>query len=80
MVVDWAIEQMNSKPGKPLFLAVGLFRPHIPWEVPEQWFDLYQADALQLPVHREGDLDDARKPVAPRVALRQHDPVLVSPL
>ena len=34
MVVDWAIEQMKQDREKPLFLAVGLFRPHIPWEVP----------------------------------------------
>ena len=30
LVVDWAIERMKEKRDKPLFLAVGLFRPHIP--------------------------------------------------
>ena len=39
--------------------AVGLFRPHIPWEVPQRWFDLYRLDEVQLPEYREDDLDDA---------------------
>ncbi|BCX50243.1 iduronate-2-sulfatase [Haloferula helveola] len=58
-VVDWAIRQMNHEADEPLFLAVGLFRPHIPWEVPQQWFDLYPEESVQLPAHREDDLDDA---------------------
>lgn len=58
-VVDWAVEQMNSSPDKPLFLAVGLFRPHIPWEVPQKWFDLYPEAEVQLPSYLEDDLNDA---------------------
>jgi arylsulfatase A-like enzyme len=58
-VVDWAIEQMNTKQEKPLFLAVGLFRPHIPWEVPQRWFDLYPSEEVKLPEHRDDDLADA---------------------
>ncbi len=59
MVVDWAIEQMKKKQAKPLFLAVGLFRPHIPWEVPKKWFDIYPLEKVNLPEHREDDLKDA---------------------
>jgi len=59
LVVDWAIEQMNAKQQKPLFLAVGLFRPHIPWEVPQRWFDKYPQAEVQLPKHLADDLDDA---------------------
>ncbi|MEM0898268.1 MAG: sulfatase, partial [Verrucomicrobiota bacterium] len=59
-VVDWAVEQMKSAGDKPLFLAVGLFRPHIPFEVPQRWFDLYPEDEVQLPPYLENDLDDAR--------------------
>lgn len=60
MVVDWAINQMNMDRENPLFLAVGLFRPHIPWEVPQKWFDLYPTDRIQIPSHRLNDLVDAR--------------------
>lgn len=58
-VVDWAIEQMNQKGDEPLFLAVGLFRPHIPWEVPQKWFDMYPEAEVALPEYRMDDLDDA---------------------
>ena len=61
LVVDWAIEQMQQKHDKPLFLAVGLFRPHIPFEVPQKWFDLHPLDQVKLPEYREDDLDDAHE-------------------
>jgi arylsulfatase A-like enzyme len=59
LVTDWAIEQIRNPGDKPLFLAVGLFRPHIPWEVSQRWFDLYSLDEVQLPKHIEDDLGDA---------------------
>ena len=59
IVVDWAIEEMNKKRSKPAFIAVGLFRPHIPWEVPKEWFDKYPLDKVDLPKHLKNDLDDA---------------------
>ena len=59
-VVSWAAEQMQKPSEKPLFLAVGLFRPHIPWEVPQKWFDLYPESEVQLPAHLKDDLADAR--------------------
>ena len=59
-VVDWAVEQMKQSGQEPLFLAVGLFRPHIPWEVPQKWFDLYPESEVQLPAHLENDLEDSR--------------------
>ncbi len=59
LTADWAIEQMNAERDRPLFLAVGLFRPHIPWEVTQQWFDLYPIEDVKLPEHLKNDLDDA---------------------
>ena len=58
MVVDWAIAEMNKPRDKPLFLAVGLFRPHIPFEVPQKWFDLHPIEKVELPEYRIDDLDD----------------------
>ena len=60
LVVDWAIERMNEKREQPLFLAVGLFRPHIPFEVSQKWFDLYPIEKVQLPEYLINDLEDAR--------------------
>ena len=59
-VVDWAVDQMQSETDQPLFLAVGLFRPHIPFEVPRKWFDLYPIEEVELPPYRKDDFDDAR--------------------
>jgi len=40
-VVTWAEEQLSQTHDKPLFLAVGIYRPHISWHTPKEWFDLY---------------------------------------
>ncbi len=58
-VVDWARGILARPPEQPLFLAVGLFRPHIPWEVPRRWFDLHPLESIVLPRHLEDDLADA---------------------
>ncbi|MBP7142433.1 MAG: sulfatase [Opitutaceae bacterium] len=57
-VVDWALKQLNAPQQKPLFLAVGLFRPHMPWEVPPAYFDLYPLNKIRRPPIRENDLAD----------------------
>ena len=48
-VTDWAVEQLTREREEPLFLAVGIFRPHIPWFVPEHFFDLYPLSEVRLP-------------------------------
>tara|TARA_B110000014_G_C20117944_1_gene591099 strand:- start:447 stop:1979 length:1533 start_codon:yes stop_codon:yes gene_type:complete len=60
-VVDWAIEELNKPHDKPLFLGVGIFRPHIPWFVPKKYFDLYPIESIKLPKLIENDLNDVPK-------------------
>ncbi len=57
-VVDWVIEQLKDQHDKPLFLACGIFRPHLPWYAPRKYFDQFPVDEIQLPAHRDDDLDD----------------------
>ena len=57
-VVEWAVGEMKKKRDKPFFIAAGIFRPHIPWEVPAKYFDMYPLDEVQLPAHKEDDLAD----------------------
>ncbi len=57
-VVEWARYELAQKHEKPLFMAVGLFRPHMPWEVPRKYFDMYPLDEVTLPEHRKQDLKD----------------------
>ncbi len=58
-VVQWAVSKLKQEHEAPFFLACGIFRPHIPWEVPQKYFDLYPLDEIQLPPHQQGDLKDA---------------------
>ncbi len=63
LVADWAIAQLKKHPSasaQPLLLAVGFFRPHIPWEVPQKYFDLYPLEQIDLPPDVPGDLDDTK--------------------
>ncbi|MBG89710.1 MAG: iduronate-2-sulfatase [Verrucomicrobiales bacterium] len=57
-VVSWAEKQLAQKHDKPLFLAVGIYRPHVPWYTPKRWFDQFPPDDVQLPETKQGDLDD----------------------
>ena len=60
-VVAWAEKQLATDHGKPLFLSVGIYRPHIPWYTPKQWFDLYPIDEIVLPSQPEADIQDISK-------------------
>lgn len=57
-IVGYGIEQLQKKHDKPLFLAVGLHKPHMPWNVPRKYFDLHPLDKIELPPYREDDLND----------------------
>jgi len=37
-----------SKGNKPFFLALGYFRPHLPFAVPKKYWDLYDKDSIPL--------------------------------
>lgn len=57
-VVAWATEYLKRKHDKPFFLAVGLYRPHLPWYVPRKYFDRYSPADIVLPKVKADDLDD----------------------
>lgn len=46
---SWAVEQLNNKPDKPFFMAVGFSLPHVPLFATRKWFDLYPEEDLKLP-------------------------------
>ena len=58
-VADWAIYQLRQKHDRPFFLAAGLWKPHDPWEVPQQYFDMYPLEEIVLPETKKDDLIDA---------------------
>jgi arylsulfatase A-like enzyme len=58
MVTEWAAGVLNRKHDSPFFLAVGIFRPHVPWFNPTKYFDIYPSDQVPLPPVLEDDLSD----------------------
>ncbi len=56
--VKWVSEQLKKKHDKPFFLACGLYRPHLPWYVPEEFFEKFPLDQVQLPKVYKNDLID----------------------
>lgn len=71
-VVSWATEQLAKKHQQPLFLATGIYRPHLPWYVPAKYFDLYPLDKIQLPIVKEDDLDDVPE-IGKKIARANND-------
>ncbi|MEO0445389.1 MAG: sulfatase, partial [Verrucomicrobiota bacterium] len=69
-VVAWAEEQLAKVHDRPLFLAVGIYRPHIPWWTPKPYFDRHPLEEIQLPQGLSGDLEDV--PEAGREFPREH--------
>ncbi|MBX3412047.1 MAG: sulfatase [Pirellulales bacterium] len=55
---EWAIEQLSQPAEKPFFLAVGFYKPHLQWYVPQKYFDLYPLSDVKRPIVPENDLDD----------------------
>ena len=57
-VVSWAERQLAASSGDPRFLAVGIYRPHLPWYVPQAYLDLHPLEQIELPTTLATDLDD----------------------
>ena len=56
---NWAIERLDDMPqDKPFFLAVGFFRPHVPFYSPRRVYDSFNLDDIDLPPYKEDDLND----------------------
>lgn len=64
----WTIERLNRSYDKPFFLAVGFLRPHVPWYVPQKWFDMYPLDEMKAPPYFREDRNDL-----PAIALQIDD-------
>jgi arylsulfatase A-like enzyme len=67
------IDFLGQTHDKPFFLGVGFLRTHVPWYVPQRYFDMYPIDTIQLPYVPPDDLDDIPVPgLALALALNSH--------
>ncbi|QDT29764.1 sulfatase [Gimesia panareensis] len=71
-MANYAIEFLGKPDQKPFFLACGIYRPHMPWQVPRKYYDMYPLDKIHIPEVPEHDLDDI-PPAGVRMARPQGD-------
>jgi arylsulfatase A-like enzyme len=55
---SWAVQQLGLMHSQPVFLGVGYHKPHMPWNVPRRYYDLYPLETIELPPHIKDDLAD----------------------
>ena len=68
--VNFCEEQLQkaAERDEPLFLACGIVKPHLPWVVPQKYYDMYPKDEIVLPggfaeeKQRKKDLNDIPEP------------------
>jgi arylsulfatase A-like enzyme len=66
--VEYVNKVMQEQPkDKPLFLAAGIFRPHLPFWSPPETFQNYPLDKIRQPPMPEDDLDDV-PPIGKKMA------------
>ncbi len=56
--VDYGIRFLQQEREEPFFLAIGLFRPHMPFHVPPMYFAHYPKDRNAMPHSWVDDLED----------------------
>jgi arylsulfatase A-like enzyme len=64
---SWAVERLARDFDKPFFMAVGFHRPHVPFYVPQPWFEPFPLADVVLPPVLVNDLDDV-----PDISRRLH--------
>jgi arylsulfatase A-like enzyme len=71
-MVDWAVDFLSKNTDQPFFLAVGIYKPHLPWYAPKEFFDLYDESESPLPEVSLSDLDDV-PPIGRTIAAKRGD-------
>ena len=57
-VAAWISERLLEPTDRPRFVAAGIYRPHLPWYLPQAYFDAHPLPDIVLPTVLENDLDD----------------------
>ena len=55
---SYTVDYLSKEHDRSFFLACGIFRPHMPWQVPRKYYDMYPLDEIKTPYVPDGDLKD----------------------
>ena len=60
---EYCVEQIGkfAERSGPTFLACGIIKPHLPWAVPQKYYDMYPLWDIEVPDAPDNDLDDVPK-------------------
>ena len=62
-IAELAVDALNEAQGKPFFLAIGFWKPHLPFNPPRRYWEMYDRRELSLPTNPD-------PPIAgPKIAL-----------
>ncbi len=59
LIAEKAVETLHRVQHQPFLLAVGFFKPHLPFTAPQKYWDLYDASALSVSPNPDAPLDVA---------------------
>jgi len=76
-MVEWAVRLLAQPPTEPFFLVAGIYRPHLPFYAPREYFEMYPPDRIALPPTKADDLDDLPAAGRKMAASRRGDYELV---
>lgn len=54
----WFERKLKEDYEEPFFMSAGISRPHLPFVVPQEYFDMYDLDSVVVPEYKMNDLDD----------------------
>lgn len=57
-IANYGIAELGKKHDAPFFLTLGFHKPHMPWNVPQKYFDLHPLADIELPPTKADDLAD----------------------
>ena len=57
-IADYGIAELGKKHAKPFFLTLGFRKPHMPWNVPQKYYDMHPLESIKLPPTKKDDLSD----------------------
>ncbi|MCG8526389.1 MAG: sulfatase [Opitutales bacterium] len=76
LVTDYIVDQLSKSHDKPFFLACGIYYPHLPWYLPQEYLDRFPLDSIQLPKTIPGDLDDLPEAAKENIRFKDHQNVI----